>query len=455
MPTGPTGPTVPTGTNGRRQGFVTGSGPGRPSVGGMDTAPAAASGADRPNGAAGTRTPSLPRVPGAARLLHPAGQPFPPGAHDTRSAALVGRLLGIAVLVAFVTGLISHLHQNPVSWFDLPSRPVQAYRFTQGLHVVTGIACIPLLLAKLWVIYRRLFTWPPVTGVTHALERLLVMPLVAGMLFEVTSGVLNVVGWYPWPFFFPRVHYAVAWMVIGALLAHVAFKAHHLVGDGRYAELYDGPHDGPHDGADDTPADERAADADRRALLLGSAGAVLALGLTTAGETVPGLRPLSVLLPRDVTDGPQGLTVNRTAAQARVMAAATDPGWRLTVADPRPVSFSLAELEGMAQRTVRLPIACVEGWSFMADWTGVPVRDLLEAAGVPDDVHLQAVSLEQDWIYTTSPLNPGQAWDPLTTVALQVNGERLALDHGFPARLIAPNRPGVQQTKWLSRIEPA
>ena len=43
--------------------------------------------------------------------------------------------------------------------------------------------------------------------------------------------------------------------------------------------------------------------------------------------------------------------------------------------------------------------------------------------------------------------------DPLTLLALRLNGETLALDHGYPCRLIAPNRPGVLQTKWVPRLE--
>lgn len=45
------------------------------------------------------------------------------------------------------------------------------------------------------------------------------------------------------------------------------------------------------------------------------------------------------------------------------------------------------------------------------------------------------------------------AHDPLTLLALRVNGEVLDPDHGYPARIIAPNRPGVLQTKWVTRIE--
>lgn len=45
------------------------------------------------------------------------------------------------------------------------------------------------------------------------------------------------------------------------------------------------------------------------------------------------------------------------------------------------------------------------------------------------------------------------ARDSQTLIALELNGEPLDLDHGYPARLIAPSRPGVLQTKWISRIE--
>ena len=45
------------------------------------------------------------------------------------------------------------------------------------------------------------------------------------------------------------------------------------------------------------------------------------------------------------------------------------------------------------------------------------------------------------------------AGDPRTLLALQLNGDDLDIDHGFPCRLIAPNRPGVCQTKWVTRIE--
>ena len=63
------------------------------------------------------------------------------------------------------------------------------------------------------------------------------------------------------------------------------------------------------------------------------------------------------------------------------------------------------------------------------------------------------ISLEPPGPYSRTVLPARHARDDHTLIALQVNGEQISLDHGFPCRLIAPSRPGVLQTKWLSRIE--
>jgi DMSO/TMAO reductase YedYZ molybdopterin-dependent catalytic subunit len=360
--------------------------------------------------------------------------------HDARTAALLGRALGIAFGVCFVTGLVSHLHQHPVTWLDLPSRPVWGYQLTQGVHVATGIASVPLLLAKLWTVYRRLFAWPPARDVGRALERLLLVPLVAGAVFELLTGLLNIVQWYPFHFAFPVAHYTVAWIVVAAMLVHLGLKAPLARSvTGRRRLLPAAP-----PGA--------APSAERRALLVGTTAAVGAVTLATVGQTVSPLRAVSVLASRDPAVGPQGLPVNRSAAAARVAAAATDPRWRLVVAGPRPVELTLAQLGALPQFEADLPIACVEGWSATARWGGVRLRDVLDLAGVPPGRHLILVSLEQGG-YQTAPVGPSEAADPLSLLALRVGGEPLALDHGYPLRFIGPNRPGVQQTKWLSRIE--
>src|SRR5437764_1580118 len=91
---------------------------------------------------------------------------------DAASAVSVGRWLGSAFAVCFVTGVFSHYHEHPVGWLPLPTRPVWIYQVTQGAHVAVGLAAIPLLLVKLWTVYPRLFGWPPARTVLQVLERL-------------------------------------------------------------------------------------------------------------------------------------------------------------------------------------------------------------------------------------------------------------------------------------------
>lgn len=361
--------------------------------------------------------------------------------HDPRTATAVGRWLGVAIAVCFVTGVISHLLQKPPDWLqqELPPRPVWGYRLTQGLHVASGIAAIPLLMAKLWTVYPRLFVWPPARSVRHALERLSIAVLVAAAVFQLFSGLLNTVQWYPWPFAFVPVHFAVAWVLVGALLLHIAVKAPEI--KAHWSRRSPGTLELP---AEDGP--------DRRSFLAGVAAAVGAVTLVTVGQSFTPLKRFDLLAPRHPDHGPQGLPVNRTAAAARVTTVSTEH-WRLTVAGPRPYDLTLDELRAMPQHTVTLPIACVEGWSKSAQWTGVRIRDLLDRAGAPPGALLRVVSLEKRGAYRIMEMGRGYARDPVTLLALRLNGELLSLDHGFPARIIAPNRPGVLQTKWVTRLE--
>ncbi|MFJ6295221.1 molybdopterin-dependent oxidoreductase [Streptomyces griseoviridis] len=379
------------------------------------------------------------------RLPLPPGPPvtFDAPLHDARTATAIGRWLGAAMAVCFATGVLSHVLQHPPGWLadSLPSRPYWGYRLTQGTHVASGIAAIPLLLAKLWAVYPRLFAWPPVRSVRHALKRLSVAVLVASGLFELATGLLNTFQWYPWPFSFVPVHYAVAWLLLGSLILHVAvewprIRDHFTLGSPGTLALPEA--DGP----------------DRRGLLLGVTASVGAVTLTTVGQSLTALGPLDLFAPRSPAHGVQGLPVNRTAAAAGVSAASL-ARWRLTVEGPRPYTLTLAELRALPQHDVTLPIACVEGWSASAHWSGVRVRDLLERAGGGPGARARVVSLEASGAYRVSEMGRSYAQSPLTLLALRLNGEVLSLDHGYPARIIAPNRPGVLQTKWVGRLEVA
>jgi DMSO/TMAO reductase YedYZ molybdopterin-dependent catalytic subunit len=192
----------------------------------------------------------------------------------------------------------------------------------------------------------------------------------------------------------------------------------------------------------------------RRALLGWAGGASLALTVVTAGQTVPFLRRLVLFAPRRPDIGSQGLPVNRSAVEAGVEQVAVDPQWRLEVEVGGRESLSLdrTTLATLPQRSATLPIACVEGWSASARWRGVSVADVLALAGVTSYESVDVVSLEQGGLYSRSTLNASQARDRDTLLATSLNDEVLDLDHGYPLRLIGPNRPGVMQTKWVARL---
>lgn len=366
--------------------------------------------------------------------------PFRSRLHDERTAAVLGIALGVCFVTCFVTGLLSHVAQDPHPWFPWPARPAGLYRLTQGVHVATGLAAIPLLLAKLWTVYPKLFQRPVVRGVAHAVERVAIIPLVAGSLFMLFTGFANINLWYPWSFNFRVSHYWVAWVTIGALVVHLGAKW------STTREVVRCRHRTP---------DEAPVDAIERRRFLGAVGAAVAgVTLLTVGQTAWSLRKLALLAPRRPDTGPQGFPVNRTATAAGVVHAASDESYRLTVvgAVRSPQSFTLAELRRLPQHEATLPIACVEGWSASRRWRGVQVRHLLELAGARADAEVRVESLQQRFSYATSMLSSEQSTDADTLLALEVEGEPLHPDHGYPARLIGPNRPGVEQTKWVTRL---
>ena len=364
--------------------------------------------------------------------------------HDERVAAALGVALGIAFATCFATGMASHLAYDQPGWWPLGPRPAGLYRVTQGVHVATGIASIPLLLVKLWVVYPLLLTWPPVRNVAHAVERLSLPPLVGASLFLLVSGTGNLARWRPWGFFFTDGHYHAAWIAIGALVVHIGAKAVTTVDALRRPRR---------------PAESAADGLTRRQLLGAAAGASAVLTVATVGQTVRPLAGLSALGPRDPRVGPQGLPVNKTARDADLAELLAVPGflagYRLDVARDGEVLARLGidDLRGLPATTATLPIACVEGWSADARWRGVALRDLFGELGLEDIEQAVIVSLERRGRYRTSEVVRGWLRDRHTLLAYDLDGEPLHADHGAPVRLIAPNRPGVMQTKWVGRLE--
>ena len=110
----------------------------------------------------------------------------------------------------FVTGLVSYAAYNPrlgqqrhhaapgilgFCLFSWVTNPSWVYRVSQGTHVVLGLTLMPILLAKLWSVLPKLFDWPPVRSVAHALERASLLLLVGGAVFQFVTGILNIDYW--------------------------------------------------------------------------------------------------------------------------------------------------------------------------------------------------------------------------------------------------------------------
>jgi len=357
-------------------------------------------------------------------------------------AARVGLWLGICFTVAFLTGVWSHLYQDQPSWLTIPTRPVWLYRVTQGLHYLSGTAAVPLLLVKLYAVYPKLFAevpWRRMRDLSlHLLERGSILLLVSTAIFQLATGVANSAQFYPWSFSFRATHYAIAWVAFGSLLLHVAVKLPVIrsaltrpVGDGEQ----------PGQGLT------------RRGLVRTAVGASGVAVLAVAGGTVPWLRSVSIFETHDGS-GPQDIPINKSARRAGVTSSATDPAFALEVVHGDVAQrLSLADLDALPQHTEQLPIACVEGWSRSGSWSGVRLRDLLDLVAAPAGADVRVSSLQEHGPFRWSDVRGNLADDARTLVALRLNGERLAIDHGYPCRLIAPNRPGVLQTKWVGRVE--
>lgn len=377
----------------------------------------------------------------------PAPEDFPSRLRSAAVAARVGLWLGVCFTICFATGLISHYAQNADHPIPFPTSPSWGYRVTQGLHVITGTAAVPLLLVKLWTVFPKLFERPPRDLrrlVGTAVERVSIAVLVASAVFMLASGLMNASQWYPWSFSFRSTHYAVAWVAIGALVMHIGVKLPIIR---RALSLDVDATD------DDRPTAVRPGALSRRGLLRATWVAAGVAVLATAGGTVPWLRRVSVFAVRS-GDGPQGVPINKSAAAAGIDAAAYGPDYRLTVTHgEQSVTLSLGDLEALPQHTETLPIACVEGWSASGAWTGVRVRDLLDLVDAPGGRDVVVTSLQPSGPYRITALQANFADDDRTLVALRLNGEPLTADHGRPCRLIAPDRPGVLQTKWLGALE--
>ncbi len=126
--------------------------------------------------------------------------------------------------------------------------------------------------------------------------------------------------------------------------------------------------------------------------------------------------------------------------------------WRLTVDGlvARPGSFSLADLKSYPSRSQITHLACEEGWSYIAQWTGVPLSHVLDKVGVlPQAKYVAYFSIEPNW---WDSVDMADALHPQTLVAYGMNGSELAPGLGGPLRLRVPRQLGYKNVKYITRL---
>ncbi|MDF3288727.1 molybdopterin-dependent oxidoreductase [Streptomyces silvisoli] len=394
--------------------------------------------------------------------------------------SVFGLVLLIGIPLLFVTGMLSYAAYNPgldrindqtpdkgllgFYLFDWPTHPYWLYRLTQGVHVTLGVVLVPVLLAKLWSVIPKLFEWLPVRTVAHGLERLSLLMLVGGVIFEFVTGILNIQLYYVFPGSFYTLHFYGAWVFIAAFVVHVCLRlgrmSRALRSRGLAAELRtDLAHTRPEPPDPDglVPQAPAPPTMTRRGALTMVGGGSLLLLVVTAGQSIGGwARNTALLAPhnRAPGSGPNGFQINKTAAAVGVNPAHLGPSWRLELRGSRPpLVFTREQLLAMPQHAAALPIACVEGWSTPDQhWSGLRLTDLAALAGLPDAGSVLVESVQPPGPYASVVLRGNQIHDPRSLLALHVNGADLSIDHGYPARIIVPANPGVNNTKWVHRL---
>jgi DMSO/TMAO reductase YedYZ molybdopterin-dependent catalytic subunit len=415
--------------------------------------------------------------------------------------SVFGLVLLIGIPVMFATGLFSYAAYNPnlaavndetpnkgllgFYLFSWPTHPIWLYRLNQGTHVTLGLMLVPVVLFKLWSVLPKLFEWPPLHSLAHLLERISLVAVVGGIIFELATGILNIQTYYKFPQGgnFYTLHFYGAWVFIGGFIMHVALKfpamvralsGHSMIDVLRTNLAKTRPE--PLDPGGLVALRPDPPTISRRGMLAFAGGASALVGLLVVGQSVGGvLRKTALLAPHGqemtgVNGASPDFQVNMTAAGAGVTAAdAHASAWTLTLNSEvvtgtglppegtdtvsKVTTLTRADLLKLEQRTVSLPIACVEGWSTENQtWTGVRLADLAKMAGVPEPSSMLTRSLQKGGAFSRAVMSQAQTMDPNSLLALRVNGTDLTLDHGYPARVIVPDAPGVHNTKWVSSL---
>jgi DMSO/TMAO reductase YedYZ molybdopterin-dependent catalytic subunit len=126
--------------------------------------------------------------------------------------------------------------------------------------------------------------------------------------------------------------------------------------------------------------------------------------------------------------------------------------WRLSVNGmvARPASFSLDQLKSYPSQSQITMLQCEEGWSYIAEWNGVPLSHVLEIVGVlPQARYVVYFSIDPDW---WESIDMADALHPQTFLTYGMNGSELPVGNGGPLRVRVPRQIGYKNVKYITRL---
>ncbi len=126
--------------------------------------------------------------------------------------------------------------------------------------------------------------------------------------------------------------------------------------------------------------------------------------------------------------------------------------WRLSINGMvgRPASLSLAELKKLPSRSQITQLQCEEGWSYIAEWIGVPLSSVLDTVRVhPEARYVVYFSIDPNW---WESIDMADAMHPQTFLAYGMNGDALPVGNGGPLRMRVPRQLGYKSVKYITSL---
>ncbi len=193
----------------------------------------------------------------------------------------------------------------------------------------------------------------------------------------------------------------------------------------------------------------------RYGLIPPDAGTLYGAGetLTYAAQRLLGRHALArEFAPSQISTYPFANAVDPLGDKFKLLQQGSFADWRLAVDGmvARPALFSLAELKSFPSSTQITEIACEEGWSYIAEWKGVPLSHVLDLVGaLPQVRYVFYRSFQPDWYES---IDMADALHPHTLVTYSMNGGELPVGFGGPLRLRVPRQLGYKSVKYITRL---